>query len=175
MFYLKRMRTASSIFAVVAATLSVGACFKSANKVVPDPTNITVPQAMRDIALGFAEMKATLEQEKRVMGVFVCKATVTFNVTAGGEDNSKLVLDARVSPAPAWEKALLTGHAAGSVDLSSKMNASRGNVVAVEMYSPACIPNNTLGYEKPDQIEEAADAIGNIRSEPGAPPMMKKQ
>ena len=144
------------------AIFCLSACAGTVSNVVPEPTRITVSEALNDVATGLINMTNSLEDSGVTIGFFPCKAIVAMNITAGGLDNRDLVINASASPAPGLQNVLLAASAGATFDMSSIATAARGNTILFEMYNPACIPNNTLGYDKPDKIKEAAEAIWKV-------------
>ena len=122
------------------------------------PTNLTVATALSDIATWFVQMKTLLRDSNMKMGFFPCKSIVTLNVTAGCQYNDKLVLNSSAKPATWWEKALIDASISAKGDFSSAINASMGNTVTFELYNVACLPKDTLAYDKPEKIKAAAEA-----------------
>lgn len=123
---------------------------------VVQPKDVTVSQALQDIGKGFAALDDELED--KVLGVYPCKITVSLNVKASAKDAGKLVVDLSTKPRVVNDKPLAPA-AKANIERSGEAAAERGNTVAIEMYNPACLPNNTLGYEKPDKLNAAMEGM----------------
>ena len=146
---------------------SLTACTSLSPKEVSDPSTITVSQALQEIGKGFAAMYNELQGRK--LGFYPCSAIVTFNVTANANDGGKLVLDLSASPAAGFEKSLIDFGAKANLEQAAAASAARGNVVSIAMYNPGCIPKDTLAYDKPELVGEAA--AGMSRGLPSGPPL----
>lgn len=137
---------------------------------VAQPSKLTISDAMADIGEGFAKLKENITKNDPNLrvGLWPCKVGVTLNVTANAEMGGKLVLDTSLKPPVKIVDASLTAHA----EQSNTSSASRGNTVSIDMYNVACIPNNTVGYDKPEKIKDLGDAM--IRNNGGyGPPSLR--
>lgn len=131
-------------FGCAAVTLS-GCASLSPNEIVTKPSNVGVSEALTQIGEGFSGMKGALGDTK--LGLFPCKVTVNLNVTASANDSSKLVVD---FSATAPQK-VVDASGTANAEFTADSTAQRGNAVAIEMYSVACLPKETLAYDKPDK------------------------
>lgn len=136
-------------FLVIAAcSIAVSACTNLGNQTIVDPKDVTISEALKDIGGGFADLGKTLGDKK--LGVFVCKITMKFNVKASESQEGKLVLDL---------PQIIGTKGSAKVEHGSDSDAERGNVVNLEMYNPGCLPNNTLGFDKPEKVSAAAEGM----------------
>ena len=137
-----------SVIVSILLSLSLTSCstFKP-DDIVPIPSNLTVSEALADIGAGFSRMKKELDENK--LGVFPCKITVDFNVTAGAGDSGELVLN--LSSA--------TSSSTANLESKSNSNAQRGNTVRIEMYNPGCLPKDTLGSMNPEKVKDAMSGM----------------
>ena len=75
-----------------------------------------------------------------VLGLFPCRIEISLNVKAGQKQSEGLV----VGTGPEFETIFKLAS-----EYSEEIVAQRGNTIEIEMYNPACLPPDTLGYEKP--------------------------
>jgi hypothetical protein len=137
-----------------ALALSVSACASlSPEDIESKPSNVGVKEALTQIGEGFLGMKTALGETK--LGLYPCKVTVNLNVTASATDNNQLVIDLSVKP-PAQ---VIDASASVKGDFSATSTAQRGNTVVVEMYNLVCLPEGTLGFEKPDKYPLVLEAV----------------
>ncbi len=135
-------------------------CVSLTPKEVADPTKISVEEALGSVGRGFAAMNYELTRTNTPkLGLWPCKVTVNFNVTASADEKSYLVLSAAAKPVESKvTEATTTITADGKVEKTSTAEGKAGNVVAVEMYSIPCLPKETLGYEKPGEVGKVAES-----------------
>ena len=125
------------------------ACTTMAPKDVTDPDDVTLVAAMEGVGDGFIALDKKLKEADKVLGVFPCRIVVSLNVKASANKTSKLVLGAAESKSAFTASAEHGGEAA----------AERGNTIKVELYSPACLPNNLIGQKDPEQIRRGIEAV----------------
>ena len=131
---------------------------------IVEPKEVTVSEALKDIGKGFANLDAELGE--KILGVFPCKIAVNLNLKASAKDQGKIVIDLSTkSPVVEGVSTPLNPAAKANVERSGEATAERGNTISVEMYNPACLPNNTLGYEKPDKINDAMEGMAISKEE----------
>ncbi|TAN70488.1 MAG: hypothetical protein EPN17_05055 [Methylobacter sp.] len=135
------------------AISSLTACAAFSPNEIANPSKLTVDQAMESIGLGFQKMKTALDGNK--LGLWPCKVTTTLNVTANADQGGKLVLDTTIKPPADVVTAEIKGHA----EQTNNSSATRGNTINIELYSAACIPKDTLGYDKPEKVQGVVDAL----------------
>jgi hypothetical protein len=146
-----------------AVALSVSACASlSPEDIKSEPSNVGVKEALTQIGEGFSGMKEGLGETK--LGLYPCKVTVNLNVTASATDNNQLVIDLSATP----PTQVIDASASVQGEFSATSTAQRGNTVVVEMYNLVCLPEGTLGYEKPDKYPAVLEAV------PKEGAMMKK-
>ena len=75
---------------------------------------------------------------------------MNFNVKASEDQKGKLVLDLPI---------IIGAKGGAKVEHESGSDAERGNVVNIEMYNPGCLPNNTLGFNKPEKVLAAGEGM----------------
>jgi hypothetical protein len=133
----------------VCVAAGVGGCAAFSPNEVAKPSTLTIENAMGDIGAGFVKLKGNLEQNPGLkLGLWPCKVTVSLNVTANADMGGKLVLDTTIKPPAKVVDASITGHA----EQTNNSSATRGNSVDIELYSIACLPKDTLGFDKPDKM-----------------------
>src|SRR5687768_12692631 len=72
--------------------MCVGACsYRPID--VANPSQITLEQGMREVAIGVATMRDELQRKKTRLGVVVDEVTVDFNLAASATDTSQIKLD----------------------------------------------------------------------------------
>lgn len=129
---------------------------------VPNPKDVTVSTALRDIGDGFASMSQALEGQ--VLGVYPCRISLRLNVRASTQTEDKLVLgfshnvtkdegQSRILPIEAETRAEHGGSA----------TSEHGNTIEVELYNAGCLPESTLGFARPNEIGEAMQGMGVTR------------
>ena len=106
---------------------------------------------MLDIGAGFANLKKGITQDDANFrtGLYACKVTVTLNVTASAEAGGGLVVDTTLRPPRTAVDTSATVH----LDQTNKSSAQNTNSIAIEMYNPACIPSETVGFNTPDKVD----------------------
>lgn len=163
----------SRIF-LIAISASLASCAAFSPKDVANPSTLKIDDAMSSIGKGFYRMHLELEGKdstkpyetqtaageralpKRLkLGLWPCKVTTTLNVTANASMGGSLVLDVTVKPPAEIIDASLTG----KVEQKRDSSANRANAIIIEMYSAACIPEKTLGYNSPDKVQAVVEAL----------------
>ena len=135
---------------------------------VVEPKDVTVSEALKDIGKGFANLDTELGE--KVLGVYPCKITVNLNLKASAEDEGKIVIDLSTKPRVVERISTpLDPAAKTNFERSGEAAAERGNIISVEMYNPACLPNNTLGYQKPEKIGDAMKGMAITKGEINPP------
>ena len=141
------------------AALAITGCAAFSPNEVAKPSTLTIANAMGDIGEGFLNMRATLDKNPNLkLGLWPCKVTATLNVTANADMGGKLVLDTSIKPPVKVVDASITGHA----EQTNNSSATRGNTVDVELYSAACLPKDTLGFDKPDKVSTVGGAMTDV-------------
>ena len=140
-------------------------CASIAPGEVVEPKDVTVEKALEDIGKGFSAMKRELDRQ--VLGVYPCVIIVSLNLKASAEDSGKLIVDGTTKPrilegmnspaAPAVNARFESG---------GTSSAERGNTIAIEMYSPGCLPKGTLGYQKPEHVKSAQKGMAATGATP---------
>lgn len=123
-------------------------CGNAVGRIVPDPSSITLSQALVQTVDALYDARAAALRHRRTdipLGLNTCTVQATFNVTAGGTDDNKLVITLG-TPTAAPINASLAGSAQDTA------TAGRSNQIVVLFTSPACNPTGTLGSTKPDQV-----------------------
>jgi hypothetical protein len=146
----------SFLFVSLCSVSLVGCAAFSPNDVA-NPSRLSVENAMKSIGQGFNNMQEALDGGK--MGLWPCKVVTTLNVTASAEEGGSLVLDTTIKP-PATS---IQGEMSGHIDQKNTSLASRRNAVTIEMYSAACLPEHTIGYDKPDQVKDVVEGLNLSR------------
>ena len=139
-------------------TTMLTACAPFSPRDMGDPQEVTITQALKDIGQGFSEMKQALGAQ--VLGLYPCEVKVTLNVKASAKEAGGLVIDLSSKPRS------LEGHSApidpaakAGFEKTSEANAERGNTVDIRLYNPGCLPKGTLGYEKPEALDQAQQGM----------------
>ncbi len=151
-----RRRTIMHTMVSVLAVPFLSACASWFPSDVVEPQDVTVSEALKDIGKGFADLDAELRD--KVLGVYPCKITVSLDVKASAKDAGKVVVDLSTKPRVV-ETTPLDPAAKANIERSGEAAAERGNTVEILMYNPACLPNNTLGYDKPDSLNKAMEGM----------------
>lgn len=161
----RRNMNTHKVYISLLATFSLSACAAFSPNEVAQPSKLTIADAMADIGTGFANLKRSITQydSDYKIGMWPCKVAVTLNVTANAEMGGKLVLDTSLKAPAKVVDGSITGHA----EQTNTSSAARGNTISIDMYNVACIPNNTLAYDKPDKVIVVGKSLGAIRD--GAP------
>ena len=121
---------------------------------VAEPKDITIAKALEAIGKGFSSMKRELDTQ--VLGVYPCKIRVSLNVRAEASDEGELVLGLASKPrVHEGIESQASSAATVSSTTRSDSSAERSNMIEIEMYNPGCLPEKTLGFEKPEKIGDA--------------------
>jgi len=132
---------------LVLVSLSMSACCGT-SKIVPEPSKITLEDAMKSVAEGFNKMKQAQGDIKT--GLLPSEVTVSFNVTASATDSTKLAVAVGTPPAP---QIPVSGSVTG--DLSSAITASRGNTITIKFTNLLFAPKEQLiTMKKTEDIEK---------------------
>ena len=127
-----------------------------ATTVVPEPGKITLQAAMEEVANGLNKMY-DIKKDYPKSGLLPSEITVIFNVSASGKDEGKLYIEAGATVADALN---ITK---ASSDVSSKIEASRGNTVTIKFTNILFAPKDTLIMTKnPDDIEKLLEVIKQV-------------
>ena len=118
-------------------------------KVVGDPSEVTVEEALKSVGKGLNEMRLAIGEHKT--GLMTAEVTVNFKLAASAKDAGKLTVDLSVP--------LTSAGAAGSGKLgaSAEQSAegSRSNEITIRFVNLLLIPKETLATLKdPKQIGE---------------------
>lgn len=164
----------------IGSSIMLAACGGLTPKKVADPSNLTIDNAMASIGRGFYKMHQELggqdtspdpnkstppltpeqQEAKRIkLGLWPCKVTTTLNVTASANHSSDLVLDLSVKAPVEVVDASLSGKA----DVKRESAGNRANTITIEMYSAACLPEKTLGYDKPEKVKDVVEGLSTGR------------
>ena len=153
-------------------SISVALCFAvltGCASIQPDevvtPKDVTVQKALEDIGKGFSAMKRELDRQ--VLGVYPCVIKVSLNLKASAVDSGKLIVDATTKPRILeGMKSPVTPAVKAQFESGGTSSAERGNTIAIEMYSPGCLPKGTLGYQKPEHVASAQRGMAATGAEP---------
>jgi hypothetical protein len=133
--------------------ISCGVTACSADKIVPQPSNITLEAALVSVANGLQQMKHA-EGDLRT-GLLAAEVEVTFNVTASATDANKLVVDISGSPAQS-----VTGTAKLGGEAGTTLAASRGNQIKIRFTNLLYADEHQLVFIKdPEQIKRILDIL----------------
>jgi len=150
------MRTRFAYIIMVPTLL--GACTQAPQTVVPQPTSITLENAVVQVVEALNAGRAVAARYPERIGLDPCTVQVVFDITASGTSDNKIVLDASIKPpAPAPVSAGV------SATVSDVLVANRGNHVTLTLTSPACNPANTLGTLRPERVGELARRSASVR------------
>lgn len=145
---------------------------------IVNPSQLTIDDAMASIGRGFFKMHQELggydtrtpatnsqKQDSRTpeqihaervkLGLWPCKVTTTLNLAASATQSKDLVLDLSGKPPVQVVDASFAARAEQKNDSSGK----RDNSITIEMYSAACLPDKTLGYDKPEKVKGVVEAL----------------
>lgn len=147
----------------VVLILTMSACSDSLSspRELVKPKDVSVAKALEDIGKGFNLLGSELDGA--VLGVLPCKVTMTLVVKASATDDNTLAIGVSEAPILIVEKSVQSDKMGetespgfGAVGtLEEAAEASRDNTIVIEMYNPGCLPKNTLGYDKPNQVAAA--------------------
>ena len=118
---------------------------------MPKPGKITLEEALRSVGDGLCQMREAQKGAK--FGLIPSEATVTFNITASGDDTGKLYVEVGSVPVSGG-----TGKAGAEV--SSKLHAERGNQITVKFTNLLLTEKGKYFYDKePKKIKEQIDQV----------------
>jgi len=138
-----------SLSALMIALTSGAGLACASNKIVPQPSSITFEAALLSVANGLREMKRA-EGDTRT-GLLAAEVEVTFNVTASGTDNGKLVVDVGAMPVEAVK---------GSAEAGSTITSARGNQIHIKFTNLLYAENSQLVFAKPpDEVAKILDVL----------------
>nr|WP_316652978.1 hypothetical protein [uncultured Gellertiella sp.] len=163
------MNKISLLGALAVSAVSMSGCTSFSPGDLARPGSVTVENAMVDIGKGFSGMNRALKAGKTKLGIDVCKVTVNFHVTSGADKSGTLVLDLKAAP-PATST-VTTVSAGANLTQTNTSHTDVGNMIDIEMYNVACLPKDTLGYDKPGKVQAVVDALASNRKHrpPGQP------
>lgn len=128
----------SSLSVAVAASLFLCACAPMTHTVVPEPSKITLQDAMLSVADSFAAMRVKTENER--IGVIPCEVNVTFKIGATASDTHTLGVDlSRTISTPP-----ITSVISPSYGYEGAAGGNRSNEVTVKLVHIACLKNDVL-------------------------------
>ncbi|WP_446810556.1 hypothetical protein ACH50O_02920 [Methylomonas sp. 2BW1-5-20] len=137
------MKIIKTAVQIVFFTSTLTGCSAFSPRDLAEPSELEIDVVMGKIGTGFANMKAELNKGNTKLGIWPCKVTTTLNVTASAEQGGKLVLDTTIRVPTEVVNADISGHA----EQTNNSSATRGNVINIEMYNPACVPKDTVAYQ----------------------------
>lgn len=154
------MRLHGRLFGLCSLALTVTGCAAFSPADLAAPTELTVEKAMTNVGAGFAGMHEEINRKgPRKLGLYPCKVTVNFNVTASAAQGGTLVLSTSTAPTTTQTVELKnTVTADARIEQTNESSASRGNTVVVEMYSIPCTPLQTLAGQHPDKVMQVVRA-----------------
>ena len=137
------------IVLIILCLVTLSACNGVASNFSEPPVNeVLVSKALEDIAAGFSNMKAKLDENEQILGVFPCKITLNLRLTIGKRNDNSLVVN--FDPV--------------NIKNTATVDSKRDNTIVIELYNPSCLPEKTLGYDKPDKIFEAFKGMAGQKS-----------
>ncbi len=151
------MNKISLLGALAVSAVSMSGCTSFSPGDLARPGSVTVENAMVDIGKGFSGMNRELKAGKTKLGIDVCKVTVNFHVTSGADKSGTLVLDLKAAP-PATST-VTTVSAGANLTQTNTSHTDVGNMIDIEMYNVACLPKDTLGYDKPGKVQAVVNAL----------------
>jgi len=143
---------------VVGAMLAVGVMSGCASftpvKVVGEPSEVTVEQALTSIGAGLTKMRAAIGEDKT--GLVPSEVTVNFKLAASAKDSGKLTIDLSVP--------LTSGGVAGSgkvgAEVGQSSEGSRSNEITIKFVNLLLLPKETLATMKdPAEIGALIDVL----------------
>lgn len=145
--------------ATVVWAVALAGCASMRPVDVAKPSELTVDQALLDVATGLNNFRQQARQAKTSYGLLVDEVTVDLNVTASATDSSKLVIDAaNIAPS-----VLAGGTLGGSVTAEAGSTAERGNKIIVKLKNVYTAELNAQALKQ--QITPAPNGqivIGNL-------------
>lgn len=152
--------------AALGVVVVVGGCTSAAKQVVPDPTNITIENAMLSVVRGLRLAEAASRNTgTQSLGLSPCTVEFGFDVTAGGRDRDSLVLDASIKGG----NGVVSGGGEVKSESERTLDTNRGNHIKLLLTSASCIPANTLGATKPASVDSVSRQEQSIRVRRGTP------
>jgi hypothetical protein len=137
------MKNAICISSLAFATFFAGGCATfTPQKVVGDPSKVTIGEALKSVGEGLNDMRLAIGENKT--GLIPSEVTVNFKLAASATDAGKLTVDLSVP--------LTSGGAAGSGKLggeaSRSAEGSRSNEITIKFINLVLAPKDTLATEK---------------------------
>jgi hypothetical protein len=126
---------------VLLGSLLLGGCGTYRPVDVAKPSEITVEEGMREVALGIVAMRDTLKEHGARPGVLVDEATVVFNVSAASSDTSSLKIDV-ARPAAAGIIGI-----SGSASDTLVASGNRGNTITIKLKNATTASINAASAE----------------------------
>jgi len=131
------------------------------SRVIPEPGKITLEDAMEQVAKGLNKMYEMGKGYPKT-GLIPTEVTVVFNVSASAKDEGKLYIEvgATISDILKITKA--------GADVSSKIEASRGNQVTVKFTNLflSTTKESLIMIKKPEEIVALLEALKGAGYEP---------
>ncbi|MCX5893624.1 MAG: hypothetical protein NTW80_11760 [Deltaproteobacteria bacterium] len=145
------MNTKMKFGIVVSLSVVLFGCERS-SEVVPQPSKVTLESALVSVEKGLNEMVKA--QEKVKFGLIPSEVTVTFNISASGEDSSKLYIEAGSVTA-------VGGTAKAGTEMGSKLHNERGNQITIKFTNLLLTEKGKYFYDKgPKIIKDALENQG---------------
>ena len=116
-------------------------------KIIGDPQQISIQDAMRDVGEGLALMHEKLEEKNLKFGLLPSEVDITFNISAKSTDNQKagLVVDAGSNMADT----ISITKANASAGIDSQVIAERGNQITIRFRNIMTLdPTKTIAGAK---------------------------
>jgi len=126
-----------SIPLVFVVALACSACATGPERVVPQPSRISLKSALQDtVDALYAAYDRAHADGRRPIGFYPCTLSASFNISATGTANNELALGtgARTS----------NSLGAASIGAGSMLTATRGNTIVVTFASDRCLPPKAI-------------------------------
>ena len=136
------MRTVAIAGALIAAGVMSGCASFTPVKVVGDPSEVTVEEALKSVGKGLNEMRLAIGENKT--GLVTAEVIVNFKLAASAKDAGKLTVDLSVPIASAG--AAGSGKLGASAEQSSE--GSRSNEITIKFVNLLLLPKDTLATLK---------------------------
>lgn len=138
-------RLGALVLVIVAAVIAWVTGFGcNSDRIVPEPGEITLQDAMRSVGEGLVAMKAA--QESLRTGLVPSEVVVTFNISANATDEEKLYVEVGAPTSTG-----VTGKGGG--EATSEMTTGRGNQITITFKNLLYASTGTIAYDKsPDDI-----------------------
>lgn len=143
------MRTLTAQSAVMAVGVLAGCASFTPVKVVGEPSEVTIEQALVSVGNGLTRMRDAIGTDKT--GLIPAEVTVTFKLAASAKDSGKLTVDLSV-PITSGGTA---GTASAGGEATQSSEGSRSNEITIKFVNLLVVPTNTLATAKDaKQIDE---------------------